>query len=105
MFCSKCGNEVDNEAVICPNCGCPLKEMQPMTQSNTNAPMIQNGETPGLATGALVCAFLFPLIGLILGIAGAVKYKTPNLKSRCVIAIVLSIVVWAVTAVILYVGM
>lgn len=25
MFCSKCGNEIDNEAVVCPECGCPTK--------------------------------------------------------------------------------
>ncbi len=23
MFCSKCGKEIMDEAVICPNCGCP----------------------------------------------------------------------------------
>lgn len=105
MFCSKCGNEVNNEAVICPNCGCMLKEIQPAPQSNTNAPMLQDGETPGLATGALVCAFVFPLLGLILGIVGTTKYKTQNLKNRCIIAIIISIVVWALTAIILSVGM
>lgn len=25
MFCSKCGNEIYDEAVICPKCGCPTE--------------------------------------------------------------------------------
>ena len=25
MFCSKCGNEINDEAVICPKCGCAVK--------------------------------------------------------------------------------
>lgn len=27
MFCSKCGKEISDEAVICPGCGCPVKPM------------------------------------------------------------------------------
>lgn len=23
MFCAKCGAQIDNEAIICPKCGCP----------------------------------------------------------------------------------
>ena len=29
MFCSKCGNEIDDEAVICPKCGCAVKGASP----------------------------------------------------------------------------
>ena len=25
MFCSKCGNQIMDEAAICPNCGCPTQ--------------------------------------------------------------------------------
>ena len=25
MFCSKCGNEIDDEAVICVHCGCAVQ--------------------------------------------------------------------------------
>lgn len=27
MFCSKCGKQIDDEAVICPNCGCSTQNM------------------------------------------------------------------------------
>lgn len=50
-------------------------------------------EKGGLATGALVCAFLLPGIGFILGIVGAVKFKTKKFKTRSIIAIVVSIVI------------
>ena len=29
MFCSKCGKEIMNEAVICPHCGCPTSNYLP----------------------------------------------------------------------------
>lgn len=25
MFCYKCGKEIDDEAIVCPNCGCATK--------------------------------------------------------------------------------
>ena len=28
MFCSTCGTEVNDNAVICPNCGCQLKKLE-----------------------------------------------------------------------------
>lgn len=35
MFCSKCGKEIDNEAVICPHCGVPTQNYQaPQQQPN-----------------------------------------------------------------------
>ena len=27
MYCSKCGNEIDDEAVICVHCGCQVKQI------------------------------------------------------------------------------
>lgn len=27
MFCSKCGSEINDEAVICPKCGCAVREI------------------------------------------------------------------------------
>ena len=34
MFCSKCGNEIADEAILCPKCGCPTANYQPITKSN-----------------------------------------------------------------------
>lgn len=54
-FCSKCGKELFDEAVICPNCGCatePSKEM------------VNNSED-GVSVGLCVLAVLIPLFGFI----------------------------------------
>ena len=42
MFCSKCGNEIMDEAVICVKCGCYTHNNQPAVtntkaSSNTNS--------------------------------------------------------------------
>lgn len=117
MFCSTCGAEINDMAAVCPNCGCPTagnaQPVQPQqasytqpaqpqfVQNQSNAPVLEAGETPGLATAALVCSLIAPIVGLILGIVGAVKYNTPSLKKRCIIAIPLSIGIWALTALLL----
>ncbi len=101
-YCSKCGKEIMDDAVICIHCGCSTNSNAGFTPQN---PIIQNKapeETKTLATCALVFSFLMPLIGLILGIVGACKYETPEYKSSSVSAIFISIVVWIISFVILF---
>ena len=43
-FCSKCGNQVHEQAVICVNCGCSLESSNPNTPGN--APMGQRPVKP-----------------------------------------------------------
>lgn len=60
-YCSHCGKELLDEAVVCTNCGCPAK---------TNVPPRYAPEPgyTGLSIAGVVLAFLFPLIGLIVSI-------------------------------------
>ena len=51
-YCRKCGAMIDDEAVICPQCGVPQQNF---------APVMDNG---GFGWGLL--GFCFPVIGLIL---------------------------------------
>lgn len=85
MFCTKCGNEIFEEALICPKCGCATANME-----------AQTGETSALATCGIVFAVLMPIVGLILGIIGTVKYKNEAYKKKSISAIVLSIALWAI---------
>ena len=64
MFCSTCGNAVHENAVICPKCGCPLKE-------TPKAPEVSSG----VITAGYVCAVLLPLVGFIIGIVLLAKGK------------------------------
>ena len=52
-YCSQCGKELVDEAVVCPNCGCAVQ-----------APVNPQEDKP--SAGLNILAFLFPLVGLIL---------------------------------------
>lgn len=52
MFCKNCGQEIDDQAVVCPNCG--------VAQKDLNAP----ADSGGLGWGLLGCCI--PIVGLIL---------------------------------------
>lgn len=55
MFCSKCGHELMDEAVVCTKCGCAVK-----CSGNTTA-------DEDMPNGLLnVIGFLIPLAGLIM---------------------------------------
>lgn len=58
MFCKNCGKEIDDKAVICPNCGVPTDN------AATNTTGTNPADAPN--SGFAVLSFLFPLIGLIL---------------------------------------
>ena len=72
-FCSKCGNELADEAVICPACGCAVE--------SAAAPVAAEDKT---SVGLCVLSFLIPLFGIIYW---AVKHKEVPKKSKaCLIA-------------------
>jgi len=57
MFCNKCGSQIDDNAVICPKCGCAT--------SKSNLVAVQNQESK---TGmGVLLALVLGLIGLIIG--------------------------------------
>lgn len=57
MFCSKCGKEIADEAVICTNCGCMVKNAN--VKAVTPSPIKTTAEKS-------------PKVSLILGIVGIV---------------------------------
>lgn len=61
MFCKNCGSRLDDNAVVCPHCGCPTDNFY-RQQSRTPAP----AENDAPSTGFSVLCFFFPLVGLIL---------------------------------------
>lgn len=69
MFCSKCGKEIPDEAVVCVHCGCA-------TENSTKA--IANKDDKS-SFGFALLGFFIPLIGLILWLVW--KNETP-LKAK-----------------------
>ena len=53
MYCKNCGNEIDDKAVICPNCGVATDN----NQSSSN-------DTGSIGWGILGCCI--PVVGLVL---------------------------------------
>ena len=58
MFCSKCGNEVSDEAVVCPKCGCEIVKKQAASKEI---------DEPKTGLGILF-GLLLGVIGLIIGL-------------------------------------
>lgn len=75
MFCSKCGKEIFDEAVICPNCGCPTNSTT--STPSQQYPVLQNFvsqvKTPYIISivGIVLCLG----IGFILAIVARIMCK------------------------------
>jgi len=84
MFCPKCGASINDDAVICPNCGCATGKT---TQSN--------GKTLGIV--GLILGIFMPLVGWICCGIGLSRAKASNDSSSITIntvGLILSTVVF-----------
>ncbi|MBR4072643.1 MAG: zinc ribbon domain-containing protein [Clostridia bacterium] len=80
MFCRNCGKEIDDNAVICVNCG----------HAVNNAPAVAAVEDK-VSVGLVILAILIPLFGFIYW---PVKSgQTPKRARACGIAAIISFVV------------
>ena len=59
MYCKNCGSQIDDNAVVCPNCGTPTDNYNAQQRPQAN---VQDSKSTGFA----VLGFFFPLVGLIL---------------------------------------
>jgi hypothetical protein len=89
-YCSHCGAQIDDNAVICVKCGCSV------AQNNTNP---QDAPNAGFA----VLSFFFPVVGLILWL---VWMNTSPLKAKscgkgALIGFISGVVLWLIYAVII----
>lgn len=69
-FCEHCGNEVLDDAVICPKCGCSVNNgsrMQSQAQPQGQVPPMMDSYS-GLSIAGFILSFLGALLGLILSI-------------------------------------
>ena len=89
-FCSYCGNEVHEQAVVCVRCGCPIPQ-QPNTQNKSYVSLI-------LGIIGIVFALLFAIIGhacCITGICLGIKERNRGQSSTglvlCIVGEVLAV--------------
>ena len=88
-YCSHCGAQIDDNAVICVKCGCSV------AQNNTNP---QDAPNAGFA----VLSFFFPVVGLILWL---VWMNTSPLKAKscwkgALIGVIVSVVAYIIVSII-----
>ena len=99
MFCSKCGKEISDDAVICPNCGVPTSNYKgASTKPKSNSDDASNVNTMSII--ALVMSFFVPLVGLIMGVIyvrKAVAIDDESSKKKCMAAIWISMACFVLT--------
>ena len=91
-FCTNCGNELDDRAIMCPKCGVALTQ-------TTNA---SNGSSSnGMAIAGFILSFFIPLLGLIFSIIGLKRSKeTNNGKGLSTVGIIISCITMVITLII-----
>lgn len=62
MFCSKCGAEIDNTAIFCPNCKSEVSNQYAMAYAG------ELTRLKSISNIAALCSVFLPLIGFILGV-------------------------------------
>lgn len=93
-FCKNCGKEIDDNAVICPNCGVSQKE-ELVTAGTDNG---------GFLWGLLGCCV--PIVGLILFLVWKdTKPKTSKAAGIGALVGVICVVVYYIFIIVLGVGM
>lgn len=70
MFCSKCGKQIPDDSVFCPECGQSLSQAAPSPSpgATPSAPAPSVEVSPGLNIGIIVGSILIPLIGIVMGL-------------------------------------
>ena len=74
-YCTKCGEQIMDEAVVCPHCGCQTELMNKTEESAVE-------KTNPFAIAGFVWSFFSPLFGWIFGGIGLYKSTRLNGKGR-----------------------
>ena len=90
MFCSNCGKEIDDKAVLCTHCGVWIGKIPEM--NIIEKPKNSNG----IAIAGFICSFLVPLLGWIFGGVGLARANKRNGKGKgfSIAAIVISTIMF-----------
>lgn len=91
VFCRECGQKIDESADVCPNCGAPRGAV-PVTVQNTGGTHDASAESGSIAICAMIFSFLFPPLGLVLGIIGLKRQNYDVNLKLCKIAIAISFI-------------
>ena len=108
-YCPFCGEELKDEAKFCKSCGKSLEDIhqggddvfkQPVNTQQTPIPQASNNHKIAIILG-YICAILIPLFGLIFGIY-LVTRDDDNAKKHGKFVILISVIIWALSFMMLY---
>ncbi len=95
-FCTNCGNELDDRAVLCPKCG--ISQNQQVETNN-------NSSKNSMSVAGFILSFIFPLLGLIFSIIGLNKSKQTNTgRGLSIAGIIISSVIMVISTIIISVS-
>ena len=79
MFCSTCGKEINDNAIICPHCGCGVNPQQQAPKSETPLHKVNGlcltGFILSLVSLLLSLYCTIPIAALVFSIVGVVQAK------------------------------
>lgn len=90
IYCKHCGKELPDDSMFCNHCGSRISGNSINNAGVYNA-QPQAAEKSTLAIWALVCSLLMFPVGYILGVIGVNIYTGQQNKTKCKIAIAISI--------------
>ncbi len=76
-YCKHCGNQLEDDAVVCSQCGTPVNEQ------SAEKEVVNESSTLGIL--AIVFGAMGGWLGLILGIIGLCIYKRKENRQKCII--------------------
>ena len=89
-YCTHCGNQVLDEAVLCPKCGCAFDTKKNIENTEQQKPVDMK---TSLGVVYILNAIFLPLVGLIFGIILLCQSnKTQKFKTIAILTIVLSVI-------------
>lgn len=97
MYCKKCGKEIDDNAVICPSCGCATDKYEQKNFKN---------ESDSSSAGWAVLGFLFPLIGLILYLVWKeeLPLRAKSIGKGALVSVIVNVVIGLLWGILIGIG-
>lgn len=89
--CKECGKEMSDHAIMCPNCGCPVKKNKHIYNEEINS-FCLSGMIIGIVSFFIDFFGLVSATGLIISIIGLSKSSSGKNKCFAIIGIACSII-------------
>lgn len=90
MYCTVCGKEINDDAVICTGCGCMVKGK--VVSNNEQKQKTENQASVFLGIAGIIFAWLFALIGHITSVIGIVLGIKEYKENEKITGLTLSII-------------